>query len=246
MGGFGAATCPEKVIYPNAPTVSPDLHGKVLDPWIDSLDPPSLVQDPHVYGPDPPPRMGSGPPTVGSQGPKTEHARAVIRAQVGVRCRHVSGPVCIHSCPSLRHDASGLRAPSHSLRIRRAPVHSTDRRRAQSTIRGPRNYLHVTISRAITHHYSCGLLPINATWTAVIMTPADCSYVTKAEDPCVLSAFTIHIMYYYYYASGPTCRGSASLYVPPLNYKREGTQRYKVHTQYYVHAVEVGYYAPTA
>jgi hypothetical protein len=25
----------------------------------------------------------------------------------------------------------------------------------------------------------------------------------------------------------PTCRGSVSLYVPPLNYKREGTLRYK-------------------
>jgi hypothetical protein len=30
-----------------------------------------------------------------------------------------------------------------------------------------------------------------------------------------------------HYAPGPACRGSASLYVPPLNYKREGTQRYK-------------------
>jgi hypothetical protein len=31
----------------------------------------------------------------------------------------------------------------------------------------------------------------------------------------------------FHYAPGPTCRGSASLYVPPLSYKREGTQRYK-------------------
>jgi hypothetical protein len=29
------------------------------------------------------------------------------------------------------------------------------------------------------------------------------------------------------YVPGPTCRGSATLYVPPLSYKREGTQRYK-------------------
>jgi hypothetical protein len=44
------------------------------------------------------------------------------------------------------------------------------------------------------------------------------------------------------------------LYVPPLNYKREGTQRYKgqtqshalLHTQYNLHTVEVGYYAPAA
>jgi hypothetical protein len=57
-------------------------------------------------------------------------------------------------------------------------------------------------------------------------------------------------MYSYYYAPGCTCRGLASLYVPPLNYKREGTQHYKgqtqSHTQYYLHTVEVGYYAPTA
>jgi hypothetical protein len=118
------------------------------------------------------------------------------------------------------HDASGLRASSHSLRIRRVPVHSTDRRRAQSTIRGPRSYSHVTISRAITHHYSCGLLPINAAWTAAIITSADYSYVT-------LSALDIPIMYFFHYAPGPACQGSTFLYVPPLNYKREGTQSYK-------------------
>jgi hypothetical protein len=92
------------------------------------------------------------------------------------------------------------------------------------------------------------------------MTPADYSCVT-------LSALVIHIMYLFHYAPGPACRGSASLYVPPLNYKREGTQRYKgqtqltrsitdsidtlnhrlnLHTQYYLHIVEVGYYAPAA
>jgi hypothetical protein len=52
-------------------------------------------------------------------------------------------------------------------------------------------------------------------------------------------------MYFFHYAPGPTCRGSASLYVPSLNYKREGTQRYKGHTQYNIHIVEVGYYAPS-
>jgi hypothetical protein len=70
-----------------------------------------------------------------------------------------------------------------------------------------------------------GLLPINAAWTAVIMTPADYSCVT-------LSALVIHIMYFFHYAPGPACRGSTSLYVPPLNYKREGTQRYKGQTQF--------------
>jgi hypothetical protein len=57
------------------------------------------------------------------------------------------------------------------------------------------------------------------------MTPADYSCVT-------LSALVIHIMYFFHYAPGPACRGSASLYVPSLNYKREGTQRYKRQTQF--------------
>jgi hypothetical protein len=42
--------------------------------------------------PPPPPRMGSEPPTMGSQGSRTEHTRALIRTQAGVRCRHVSRP----------------------------------------------------------------------------------------------------------------------------------------------------------
>jgi hypothetical protein len=57
------------------------------------------------------------------------------------------------------------------------------------------------------------------------MTPTDYSCVT-------LSVLVIHIMYFFHYAPGPACRGSASLYVPPLNYKREGTQRYKGQTQF--------------
>jgi hypothetical protein len=56
------------------------------------------------------------------------------------------------------------------------------------------------------------------------MTPADYSCVT-------LSSLVTHIMYFFHYAPGPACRGSASLYVPPLNYKREGTQRYKGHAK---------------
>jgi hypothetical protein len=47
-----------------------------------------------------------------------------------------------------------------------------------------------------------------------------------------LLALVAHIIYSFHYVPGPKCRGSASLYVPPLNYKREGTQHYKgqVHT----------------
>jgi hypothetical protein len=63
------------------------------------------------------------------------------------------------------------------------------------------------------------------------------------------------------FVPGPTCRGSVSLYVPPLSYKREGTRRYKAgwlrptHTQThkFIQALKlntshsgVGYYAPAA
>jgi hypothetical protein len=169
-------------------------------------------------------------------------------AQAETRCCDVAYYTRHKPTGGTWHDTSGLSAPSHSLRIRRASVHSTDRGRAQSTIHGPRNYSHITISRAITHHYSCRLLPINAAWTAAIITSADYSYVT-------LSALDIPIMYFFHYAPVPACRGSAFLYVPPLNYKREGTQHYKdrfssshaqSHTQYSLHTVEVGYYAPVA
>jgi hypothetical protein len=44
----------------------------------------------------------------------------------------------------------------------------------------------------------------------------------------------------------PLCSWDRVLYVPPLNYKREGTQCYKGHSQYNLLTVDVGYYAPTA
>jgi hypothetical protein len=58
---------------------------------------------PHVQaGPlerDPDPYMGSGPPTMGSQGPRTEHTRTLNRTQAEVRCRHVSRPSLVWTCP---------------------------------------------------------------------------------------------------------------------------------------------------
>jgi hypothetical protein len=68
------------------------------------------------------------------------------------------------------------------------------------------------VGHAVIRHYSY-ILAINAAWTAVIKAPGDYSGVTSIS--------------YSHYAPGPACRGSAPLYVPPLNYKREGTLRYK-------------------
>jgi hypothetical protein len=84
--------------------------------------PPRVQAGPLEWDPDPP-RMGSKPPTMGSQGSRTEHNRALNRTQAGVQCRHVSepslmgsGPVRIYSCSPLRrgpvastwHTARGL------------------------------------------------------------------------------------------------------------------------------------------
>jgi hypothetical protein len=65
--------------------------------------PPRLVPDLHVCKPDPwngiwTPHMGSGSPTGESQGPRTEHTRALNRTQAGVRYRHVSRPNLVRTC----------------------------------------------------------------------------------------------------------------------------------------------------
>jgi hypothetical protein len=112
MGGSGAATCPEKVIYSKASTVSPDPHGKVPDPCIYGLGlqvwsrTSTCANRTPTMGSRP---MGSRPPTVGSQGSRTERTRTLIRTQTGVRSRHVSrpdlvgsGPYHIHSCSPCR------------------------------------------------------------------------------------------------------------------------------------------------
>jgi hypothetical protein len=68
------------------------------------------------------------------------------------------------------------------------------------------------------------------------------SYVPRKLPLCINTARAVDIwaledlsgitciscsMYFFHYVSGPTCRGSTTLYVPPLGCKREGTQRYK-------------------
>jgi hypothetical protein len=140
-------------------------HGKVLDPCIYS---PGLRGWPRTSTcANRTPRMGSGPLcvgsrplTAGSRDSRIEYTQGLDKAQAGVRCRHVSGPYRIHFCsPSRRRpdaatwpttrDVSQRTEPGvslwatpplHLLRIRRALVHSSGRRRAWSMLRGPCYY----------------------------------------------------------------------------------------------------------
>jgi hypothetical protein len=113
---------------------------------------------------------------------------------------------------------SHLMRPVHSAG-RRRPVHSAGRRRPVHSI--GRQYAHAAactiliITRALPRKQS---QHINTAWTTNIMAPGDCSGVL---------ALVTSIMYSLRFSPGPTCRGSASLHMPPLSYKREGTRRYK-------------------
>jgi hypothetical protein len=162
------------------PVSDPCIYGPSLQVWL-GPGPPRVRTGPLEWDPDPygvrvahsgvpgfqdrtypdlnqDPGGGSEPTRVQtwSSGIRTYPHTLLLPAQAETRCCHVA--YCARHKPTggTWHDASGLRVPSHSLRIRRTPVHSTDRRCAQSTIRGPCSYSHVTISRAMTHHYSYG------------------------------------------------------------------------------------------
>jgi hypothetical protein len=129
---------------------------------------------------------------------------------------HSTGRRCAASAFNETYPFRGQAATSPFRR--RRPVHSVGGVPAHST---GRQYAHAVACTAliITH-----ALPrkrpqhINSAWTTDIMAPGDCSGVL---------ALVTSIMYSLCFAPGPTCWGSASLYVPPLSYKREGTRRYK-------------------
>jgi hypothetical protein len=122
-----------------------------------------------------------------------------------------------------------------------SPVHSTNRRRAQSMIRGPRSY------SPLLPYYSYDNCPSMQHGLRTSRLPV----IAQA-----LLALVTHITYSFHYVPRPTCWGSASLYVPPLNYKREGTQCYEdrftqaltsSHRLLILHTHSgVGYYAPAA
>jgi hypothetical protein len=88
--GFGATTCPGKVICAKTPTVSPDPHGSAPDLWVYSQDPQgwsgtstSASRTPGIGSG--PLCVGSGPLTVGSQNSRTENTQTLVKTQVEVQ-----------------------------------------------------------------------------------------------------------------------------------------------------------------
>jgi hypothetical protein len=92
----GAATWPEKTIYPKVSTVGSDPHGKVPDPCI--YGPDLRVRSRTPTGADRTPKTGPGPLCVGF-GPLSrvsgfwdKEYPGLNQGQAGVRSRHVSEP----------------------------------------------------------------------------------------------------------------------------------------------------------
>jgi hypothetical protein len=116
-----------------------------------------------------------------------------------------------------------------------SPVHSTGRRRAASAfnetypfrghaVTSPFHRRHAcpfrwqVVCPCCRMHYGHHYSRVTKEAAADISTPVDCSGVL---------ALVTSIMYSLRFVPGPTCQGSASWYVPPLSYNREGTRRYK-------------------
>jgi hypothetical protein len=120
-----------------------------------------------------------------------------------------------------------LMRPVHSA-VRRRPVHSTSKQCAASAFnetcpcrwQAARPYDHVHCA----HHLSY----VARQASSARQCCADRGYQGARRlhwgTSISCSGYSIH------YVPRPTCRGSAPLYVPPLSYKREGTQRYNTHS----------------
>jgi hypothetical protein len=156
-----------------------------------------------------------------------------------------------------------------------SPVHSTGRRCAASAFNVPCPLRWRAATRPSCRRCACiplagttPMLPhaLHSSWLAryqgcyreisilYALRILWCSEITLALQAVVPSFLP--------FVPGPTCRGSISLYVPPLSYKREGTVRYKggslrpnldSQTHKFIQALKlntthsgVGYYAPVA
>jgi hypothetical protein len=127
----------------------------------------------------------------------------------------LAGDVPPQHLMSLVHSTSRRCVDSHLM----CPVHSADRRRAC-----PFRWQTVCPCYGIhcAHHH------LRVTEEAAQDINTMCAMDIRApEDLLGDTSIGYFHMYSLRFAPGPTYRGSASLYVPPLSYKMEGTRRYK-------------------
>jgi hypothetical protein len=182
------------------------------------------------------------------------------RAEPDVRPRDCAASAFIaDKARRLSIPLAGNVSPQHLM----IPVHFTGRRYAASAFIEPCPFRWQAATSPFRRRRAC---PFH--WQAVH--PYCCMhyvhhYSGLSSPYCCMhyvhSAGRRRPVHFFCYVPEPTCRGSASLYVPPLSYKREGTRRYKagslkpsdsqVHTSSQAHRLNttrsgVGYYAPVA
>ena len=126
-----------------------------------------------------------------------------------------------------------LMRPVHSA-IRRRPVRSTGKQCAASAFNETCPFRWQAACLSIPLANDTPMLP-HALHASSLVRTKEATIVSQhcvAADiwaPEDLSGVTCIScsMYFFHYVPGPTCQGSTTLYVPPLGYKREDTQRYK-------------------
>jgi hypothetical protein len=193
----------QRAAHSGASPAGPDPHAKVSDPCIYS--PGLRVWSRTSTCANRTPRMGSGPLyvgsgplTAGSRDSKTEHTQALVKAQAGVRCRHVSGPYRIHFCTPPRRRPDAAAWPTARDVSQRAEPGVRPLGYAASAFIADTMYaypFHWQAARPV--HVACTTLlliinrtlprkqspPINTAWTAVIIAPDDYSGVISINYP---------------------------------------------------------------
>jgi hypothetical protein len=150
--------------------------------------------------------------------------------------------------------SAGRDVPSRHLMC---PVHSAGRRRPGHPAGGVPVH---SVGRQYGHAAECIVLIITRTLPGSFRcTPMLRRPRISGHKEIALATSISCSKYYIRYVPGPACRGSVSLYVPPLSYKREGTRRYKAgslghldsQTHKFIQALKlntshsgIGYYAP--
>jgi hypothetical protein len=126
-----------------------------------------------------------------------------------------------------------LMRPTHSA-VRQRPVHSTGKQCAASAFNETCPCRWQATCLSILMAGDTPMLPRALCSSSLVRCQGSFRYTPILRRPQIRGHRKIALAtsiscskYYICYVSGPTCRGSAPLYVPPLDYKREGTLRYK-------------------